>query len=447
MGTELRLDGLVLFGATHTVTDAMYLSEAFLKNGVNTSVIAVPGSVDGNVHHSMLEGTVGFDSASKVYSQLIGNILIDSASSVKYWYFIRLMGRDPSHLVLESALQTQPNHVLISEEIASKGQTLDDVVREIADLVVLRSKHGKNFGTVLIPEGLLVHLPHVKSLIDELSKAFSALRTEKERNELAEALLKDQDILHKTLTAWSAAFYQALPDFTRKQLVFERESSGNVFLSKIETERLLAQLVGEELAKRKKSGEFKSSFAPITHFFGYQGRCSFPSTFDAELASAYGFTAGVLASAGVTGYCVTARGLTGPVDNWFCGGIPLVAMSHAKAKSAYGTNMAVIPSTEVDVNGAAFKELARLRDNWRLVDSYFNPGPIQFAGRLAQSRNRTLVLSQGNYLAELKRVNELIDQIKSECRFGVHEEIVQIAIMNLESLEKLIHVLRRNLNH
>jgi len=307
---DLKLDGLVLLGSTHTMTDAIIVTNHLLAQNCKTSVIGVPASVDGNVYHHMLEGVVGFDSASKLYSQLIGNIMIDAASATKYWYFIRLMGRDPSHLVLECALQTHPNMVLISEEIASQEKNLQDVVSDIADLICLRAEHGKNFGTLLIPEGLLVHLPRIRSLIDELNQLFTK-HDKKEALEIGTRFVNDQEFVKSKLTAWSAAIFNGLPEITRKQLVTEREAHGTVQLSQIETEKLLAILVEEELKKRKAAKTYKGSFSPVTHFFGYQGRCAFPSKFDCELAATYGFLAGALIQHGITGYCVTCRGLTG----------------------------------------------------------------------------------------------------------------------------------------
>lgn len=262
---KLDLDGLILVGASHTLTDSLFLTEYFIANHVKTSIITVPCSVDGTVHHPLFEAPVGFDTASKVYSQLIGNIMTDSASATKYWYLIRLMGRDPSHLVLECALQTHPNYVIISEECAKNGQNLNDIVNDICDVISERAKQKKNFGTVLIPEGLLAHLPHFKTLIDELN---TVLVENKNNKDLPLQLLNDETVLKKTLSPWSSAVFLDLPEFTKKQLLLEREAHGTIQLSQIETERLLSYKIGKELEKRKAAKLYNGTYAAITHFFG-----------------------------------------------------------------------------------------------------------------------------------------------------------------------------------
>lgn len=310
---ELKLDGIIFVGASHTLTDALLVTEYFREHAVGTSVIGIPCSVDGNIKHPLFEATIGFDTASKVYSQLIGNIMTDSASATKYWYLIRLMGRDPSHLVLECALQTRPNYVIISEECGERGQSLNDIVNDICDVIVKRAEQKKNFGTILIPEGLLAHLPHFKTLIDELNEIFSKHSAEyaKENKNLGEILLKDEQTLKRFLSPWSFAVFLDLPEFTKKQLLLEREAHGTIQLTQIETERLISYKIGIELERRKAEKKYKGSYAAITHFFGYQGRCSFPSMFDNHLATAYGFTACVLIQNKMNGYSVTARGLSG----------------------------------------------------------------------------------------------------------------------------------------
>jgi 6-phosphofructokinase 1 len=260
----LDLDGLVLVGATHTLTDSLKLSEYFLAKNVKTGVIAVPCTVDGNIDHPLFEATVGFDTASKVYSQLVGNIMTDSASATKYWYLIRLMGRDPSHLVLECALQTHPNYVIISEECSNRGQNLNDIVNDICDVIAERARQNKNFGTILIPEGLLAHLPHFKTLIEELNEVFQ----KNKQDDISTKLLNDSDFLKTFLSPWSSAVFLDLPEFTKKQLLLEREAHGTIQLSQIETERLLSYKIGIELEKRKKENKYNGSYSAITHFFG-----------------------------------------------------------------------------------------------------------------------------------------------------------------------------------
>jgi len=254
-----NLDGLVLIGASHTLTDALILSDYFLANKVKTAIITVPASLDGNISHPLIEACVGFDTASKVYSQLIGNIMTDAASATKYWYLMRLMGSDPSHLVLECALQTHPNYVIISEECGMKGQNLDDIVKEICAIIIDRANQKKNFGTILIPEGLLSFLQQFNSLIDDLNKVFETNKSK----DFGIQLFNDNELLKKHLTPWSTAVFLDLPDFIRKQLLTERETDGKVHISQIETERLLACKISKELEKRKVKG-----FSSITHFFG-----------------------------------------------------------------------------------------------------------------------------------------------------------------------------------
>jgi len=441
---DIGLDGLVLIGATHTLTDSIIVTNFLLKNGCKTSVVAVPATVDGNVHHHMLEASVGFDTATKLYSQLIGNTLIDCASAIKYWYFIKLMGRDPSHLVLECALQTHPNMVIISEELAAKGTTIHDLVQEIADLVVYRSRHGKNFGTILIPEGLLIHLPHTKYMIDELNTLFNKL-DKAQHHEIGQKIARDPEFAKTQLSAWTAGLFNSLPEFTKKQLVFEREAHGTVALTQIETERLLGYLVGEELKKRKEAKEYKGSFSWVPHFFGYQGRCAQPSKFDCDLGHTYGYIAGTLIQHGITGYCVTCRGLADEVDNRYCGAIPLLAMSHSKSKSVYGENIAVVPSHEVDLKGDQFNELVRRREQWKLDDLYWNPGPTQFFGSQAKIINLSLQVSHGQYPQLIKKIEELTENIKNQCRFGSPSEVLQVAILNLNNLGATLDIMKKSI--
>jgi diphosphate--fructose-6-phosphate 1-phosphotransferase len=262
---KLNLNGLVIVGATHSLTDSLLLTEYLLANKVKTSVIAVPCTVDGNISHPLFETAIGFDTASKVYSQLIGNIMTDSASATKYWYLIRLMGRDPSHLVLESALQTHPNYVIISEECSQRGQNLDDIVNDICDVISERANQKKNFGTILIPEGLLAHLPHFKTLIEELNEIFCK---NIEKEDISYKLLHDESFLKSLLSPWSSAVFLDLPEFTKKQLLLEREAHGTIQLSQIETERLISYKISKVLEKRKQEKKYKGAYSAITHFFG-----------------------------------------------------------------------------------------------------------------------------------------------------------------------------------
>ncbi|CAD8107582.1 unnamed protein product [Paramecium sonneborni] len=423
---SLQLDGLVVVGASHTLTDCLIVANYLLQENIKTRVIGVPCTVDNNIGHPFLEGIVGFDTASKTYSQMIGNIMIDAASAVKYWYFIRLMGRDPSHLVLECALQTHPNVVLISEDIKERGLTLQEVVSEIADVVVLRSQKNKEFGTVLVPEGLLAHIGQFKQLITELDKHFTTSK---------------QEILNN-LTPWSAALFQSLPDFTQQQLLMEREVHGGIQLSQIETERLLAHLVAEELKVRKAESKYKGSFSPICHFFGYQGRCAFPTRFDAKLGEVYGYLAGLSIQRGLTGYCVSARGIAGPIERWHFNVIPLLGMLSIKQKSAYGEAQPVIASYEVDLKQALFKHFSQISKNWYLKDHYENPGPIQFYGPMARKPTLTVELSYKCYVDQIEEIERLVEVISEQCRFETRADLLDLAIAQLKALAKTIEVVK-----
>jgi diphosphate--fructose-6-phosphate 1-phosphotransferase len=240
---ENGFTGLVMIGATHTLSDACILSEYFMANGVDTRVVAIPATVNGNIRHSFISTAIGFDTASKVYSQLIGNMLSDSASAIKYWYFIRLMGRDPSHLVLECAMQTHPNLVIISEECSQRGETLIDIVNRICDMVEERANKGKNYGCVLIPEGLLNYVAAYKNLIDEINQLFANCTSRKEAKVLSQQLYDNEQSVMNVLTPWSYSLYQTLPEFLKKQLLFEREIEGTTKISQLETEKLIAYYV------------------------------------------------------------------------------------------------------------------------------------------------------------------------------------------------------------
>lgn len=320
------ITGLALVGATHTLTDGARLAEYFLQNKIDTKVIVIPATLDGNIRHNYLQSSLGFDTASKVYSQLIGNMLTDSASAIKYWYFIRLMGKDPSHLALECALRTHPNMVIISEESAFRGESLKDIVARIADLVCERAAQGKNFGTVLIPEGLLPHISAYRHLSVELNALFQQCKDTAEKHQLQDRLHKDDAFIRESLSPWSYSLLATLPEFMRLQLINEQEISGEVNLSQLETEKLIAHFVAEELRERKAKKQYEGAFAPVTHFFGYQGRAAHPSAFDCDLGSTLGFAAAALLDAGLTGLAVSAKDLTKPAEHWRVGGVPILAL-------------------------------------------------------------------------------------------------------------------------
>ena len=358
------------------MTDGCALSEYFLANQIDTSVVVVPATVNGNIRHSFISTSIGFDTASKVYSQLIGNMLSDSASAIKYWYFIRLMGRDPSHLVLECAMQTHPNMVIISEECAHRGETLIDIVNRICDIVQDRALEGKNYGCVLIPEGLLNYVAAYKNLIQEINQLFANCAGRKEAKILSQKLYDNEKGVMESLTPWSYSLYSTLPEFLKKQLLFEREIEGTTKISQLETEKLIAYYVEQELGRRKKQGKYSGSFAPVTHYFGYQGRCSHPSIFDCELASTFGYSAGVLIENGLTAMSVTVQQITSTSDKWRVGGVPLIALVRSQPKSGFNRSDLNVASQEVDLNDEMYQRMKAVERGWRQIDHYSNPGPI-----------------------------------------------------------------------
>eukprot|EP00698_Gefionella_okellyi_P006250 TRINITY_DN15641_c0_g1_i1.p1 TRINITY_DN15641_c0_g1~~TRINITY_DN15641_c0_g1_i1.p1 ORF type:complete len:1234 (+),score=321.17 TRINITY_DN15641_c0_g1_i1:35-3703(+) len=440
---KLRLDGLVIVGGHYSMSDAARVAEYFLANSVPTRVIGVPGTVDGDLKGPFIEMPFGFDTASKVYSQLIGNIAIDCNSNKKYWYFIRLMGRAPSWVTLECALQTHPNVVLIGEEIAAKKRTLTDITRYIADAICLRASHDKNYGILLIPEGLVAMIPEVGLLIDELNSIFHR----------KEAMTAETVI--ELFTPWSRALFQTLPPSIQKQLLIERESHGSVQLSQIHTEKLLEDLVAAELKRRKTAGQYKGAFACIGHYIGYQGRSALPSEFDCNLAYTLGFTAAVLLAEGRTGHMASARGLTSAVENWTVGGIPFTALMTAAVTTddndtavlmspvAGSANGPSIDAKHVDLGGKAFARLCANRARWLEGDDYHNPGPVQFTGKAASLINLTLVEEQNDMMQRLMTVFEQLRDIKRVCRVGYSDDVLDAALVGLSSLSQILDKLAK----
>lgn len=370
--------GLVLVGATHTMTDALRLSEYLLEHEVDTKVVVIPATLDGNIRHQFYQCSLGFDTAAKVYSQLIGNMLTDSASAIKYWYFIRLMGKDPSHLALECALRTHPNMVIISEESSFRQETLVDIVERICDVIQQRANQNKNYGSVLIPEGLLSHISAYKYLIGELNAMFEKCKNTQESITLQQSLLHDDSKLKEILSPWSFSLYITLPDFMKRQLVTEQQINGEVNLSQIETEKLIAYFVDLELKKRKEKGVYKGTFSPVTHFFGYQGRGSHPSLFDCSLGSTLGFASAALLEAGLNGMAVSVKDLPNKPSTWRIGGVPILASLRSQPKAGYKRNQLVVSSQEVNLTDLPYQILKANELSWRFVDHYCNPGPIQY---------------------------------------------------------------------
>ena len=320
---KMKLDAIVIIGGDDSNTNAALLAEHFLNAGLKTQVIGVPKTIDGDLKNNMIETSFGFDTATKTYAELIGNIERDANSAKKYWHFIKLMGRSASHIALECALQTQPNICLISEEIEAKKMTLRQITDGICSVIAARAENNENFGVILIPEGLVEFVPEMKVLIAELNDLM-AVKAE-EFNALEDFAAQSR-WLHANLSRASAETFATLPEEIAKQFLMDRDPHGNVQVSRIETEKLLISLVSSKLKEMAKAGKYKGKFSSYNHFFGYEGRCAFPSNFDADYCYSLGFTAFMLIASGFTGYLSSVRNLTAPAKEWIAGGVPLTMM-------------------------------------------------------------------------------------------------------------------------
>ena len=369
---ELNIKALVIIGGDDSNTNAAILAEYYKAINAGVQVIGCPKTIDGDLKNGLIETSFGFDTATKVYSEVIGNIQRDCNSAKKYWHFIKLMGRSASHIALECALQTQPNICIISEEVEAKNMTLQDVVNYIADVVAARAANGNGYGTVLIPEGLIEFIPAMKKLIAELNDFLAH-----NANEFAEVENKRQYIIDH-ISKENAEIYASLPEGVARQLTLDRDPHGNVQVSLIETEKLLGEMVGRRLAEMKQEGKFEGKFSALYHFFGYEGRCADPSNFDADYCYALGFNAACLINAGVTGYMSSVRNLTNPSVQWVAGGIPVTMMMNMERR--HGEMKPVIQKALVRLDGAPFRKYAAKRDEWAINTSYMYPGPIQYFG-------------------------------------------------------------------
>lgn len=361
-----ELDGLVIIGGDDSNTNAAVLAEYFLAHGVSTKVVGVPKTIDGDLKNDHVPVSFGFDTAAKVYSELIGNIARDALSAKKYTHFIKLMGRSASHIALECALATQVNAVLISEEVSEKKLTLRQITNSLADIICERSDLNKNYGIILIPEGLIEFIPEIGSLISELNH-FLAKETSPKLQEVRSKLSKE-----------SLVCFDSLPEKIQMQLFMDRDPHGNVQVSKIDTESLLIETVSNELKQRANAGKFKGKFSPVPHFFGYEGRAGFPSLFDAHYCYALGMTAALLLQSGATGMMAFVDGIDRPVMEWSIGGLPLTRLFNLEKRS--GKLKPVIQKALVDLKGKPFLYLQAHRSQWAKGDEYRFPGPIQFFG-------------------------------------------------------------------
>ena len=371
---KLDIKAVVIIGGDDSNTNACVLAEYYAAKKYGIQVIGCPKTIDGDLKNDQIETSFGFDTACKTYSEVIGNIERDCNSARKYWHFIKLMGRSASHIALECALQVQPNYTIISEEVEAKDLSLDDIVTDIAKTVADRAADGNNFGTVLIPEGLIEFIPAMKRLIAELNDLLAAKGAE-----FAEIPANQQrQYIIDNLSKVNAEIYASLPEGVARQLSLERDPHGNVQVSLIETEKLLSEMVGNKLAAWKKEGKYVGKFSALHHFFGYEGRCAAPSNFDADYCYSLGFTASVLIANGKTGYMASVKNLTAPAEQWIAGGIPITMMFNMERRN--GEMKPVIRKALVDLNGKPFKTLAANRAKWAKETAFVYPGPIQYFG-------------------------------------------------------------------
>lgn len=387
---ELNIKALVIIGGDDSNTNAAVLAEYYKEKGADVQVIGVPKTIDGDLKNKWIETSFGFDTACKVYSEVIGNIQRDCNSAKKYYHFIKLMGRSASHIALECALQTQPNICIISEEVQAKRMTLDNIVSQIAYFIAERAKIGWNFGTVLIPEGLIEFIPSMKKLIEELNDILAEHSAELVDLEEMDKL----NAVHALLSPVNAELFKSLPKHIALELCLDRDSHGNVQVSLIETESLISEMVGKRLEEMAEQGLYSGKFATQHHFFGYEGRCADPSNFDADYTYALGFNAAMLINAGLTGYMSSVRNLTAPSEQWIAGGVPITMMMNMERRN--GKRKPVIKKALVNLNGRPYLKYASMRETLGLNTLYQYPGPIQYFGpsEICDRPSMTLLLEQ-----------------------------------------------------
>ncbi|MEY8381130.1 diphosphate--fructose-6-phosphate 1-phosphotransferase [Ileibacterium valens] len=386
------INAIVIIGGDDSNTNAAVLAEYFAANNAGVQVIGAPKTIDGDLKNDDIEISFGFDTATKTYSELVGNIERDANSAKKYWHFIKVMGRSASHVALETALETQPNVCLISEEVAEKKMSLKDLTNYIADSVEKRANNGDNFGVVIIPEGVVEFVPEFSALIAEINEllagakadAFNELPTWKEKVEFIKNGLSKE--------AWEV--FEILPENIQQQLFLERDPHGNVQVSLIESEKLFSALVANELKKRAEAGTYKGKFNPLHHFFGYEGRCAFPSNFDADYCYSLGYNAVLLILNGYTGYLSKISNLSKPASEWVAGGMPITKMMNIERR--HGEDKPVIKKALVELEGKPFKFFEANRDKWAEETCFLYPGAIQYYGpeEVCDLTTKTLKLEQ-----------------------------------------------------
>ncbi|MPM50509.1 Pyrophosphate--fructose 6-phosphate 1-phosphotransferase [bioreactor metagenome] len=388
-----EITALVIIGGDDSNTNAAVLAEYFLAKGHGIQVIGCPKTIDGDLKNEFIEVSFGFDTATKTYSELIGNIERDANSAKKYWHFIKLMGRSASHIALECALETQPNICLVSEEVEARKQSLVSIVDSIALAVSKRADNGNNFGVVLIPEGLVEFIPEIKALIEEINHLLA-------KEEAAFNAIPDTtgriSFVESHLSKASSSAFTVLPNEIKAQLLMDRDPHGNVQVSRIETDKLLAEMVEIRLKQMKKDGSYKGKFSWMTHFFGYEGRCAFPTNFDADYCYSLGYNAFMLIGAGLSGYLSSVTNLSKSSDAWQAGGIPITMMMNMEVR--HGEEKPVIKKALVELDGEPFKYFAAHRDKWAIETCFTYPGAVQYFGpaEVCDRTTVTLALEQGN---------------------------------------------------
>ncbi len=393
---KLGIKAVVIIGGDDSNTNAALLAEWFVSNNAGIQVIGCPKTIDGDLKNEQIEISFGFDTATKTYGELIGNIQRDANSAKKYWHFIKIMGRSASHVALEAALQTQPNITLISEEVEAKKMSLASIIDYMTDIIVRRSENKKNFGIAVIPEGLIEFIPEMGAMIANLNDIMSSL--EKDAKYTSASQTEKFAIIENTLSSENAKVFSSLPTLIKSQLLMDRDPHGNVQVSRIETEKLLISMIEEKLNELKAAGKYNGKFSAQSHFFGYEGRCAFPSNFDADYCYSLGFNAFALISFGLTGYLSSVRNLTAPATEWIAGGVPLTMMMNMERR--HGEMKPVIKKALVELDGPVFKQLADNREDWAMNDRYLFPGAIQYFGpsSVCDITTRTLALEQSKKL-------------------------------------------------
>ena len=386
------LTAIVIIGGDDSNTNAAVLAEYMAAHNTGVQVIGCPKTIDGDLKNEDIETSFGFDTATKTYSEVIGNIERDANSAKKYWHFIKVMGRSASHVALECALQTQPNICLIGEEVAAKKQSLSEIADQIADSVETRGNRGDNFGVAIIPEGIVEFVPEFSKLIAEINELLAGEKTA-EFNALPTWADK-YAFIENGLTKESMAVFAILPVGIQQQLFLERDPHGNVQVSLIESEKLFAELVKNKLAERKAAGTYKGKFSTLTHFFGYEGRCAFPSNFDSDYCYSLGYNAFMLIQYGFTGYLSKVSNLSAPAEEWVAGGMPITKMMNIERRN--GEDKPVIRKALVELDGAPFKYFEANRAKWAVETCFLYPGAIQYYGpaEVCDATTKTLALEQ-----------------------------------------------------